>query len=200
MPNYSQVNDPRFWERWRSAGAVGTIETSKDAVITLPDRATMLNRLLAVDTNDHVQERFIPLLLQHAGTEKVGEGIVMMISLAIHDYTQGMPPMMTNLMYMNMDRYIDALAGGNRAVVKRAKEFFGEVTASHERKVAAQMEAAKPAKNARNAEGITDDKRKVMEAARKIADMIFTYANTNWRNDDGKPYMEDRRSESANAF
>ncbi len=38
-----------------------------------------------------------------------------------------------------------------------------------------------------------------MEAARKIADMIFTYANTNWRSDNGKPYMEDRRSESANA-
>lgn len=53
--------------------------------ITLPDHEEMLRRLVAVDDNDHLQERFYPILLQSAGRQLVGQGVVMMFTLAISD-------------------------------------------------------------------------------------------------------------------
>ena len=62
--------------------------------VTLPDRDEMLKRLLKVSNDSHAQERFYPILLQSAGRVLVAQGVVMMLALAIHDYTEGMPPMM----------------------------------------------------------------------------------------------------------
>ncbi|HRY22324.1 MAG TPA: hypothetical protein P5311_00975 [Candidatus Dojkabacteria bacterium] len=97
-----------------------------DKVITLPDADDMLHRLIEVDDINHLQERFYPLLLRNAGEEKVATGVVMMITLAIHDYSEGMPPMIQGLMSMNMENYLKALID-DEEVLQEAIEFFQEV-------------------------------------------------------------------------
>lgn len=97
-----------------------------DKVITLPDADDMLHRLIEVDDINHLQERFYPLLLRNAGEEKVATGVVMMITLAIHDYSEGMPSMIQGLMFMNMENYLKALID-DEEVLQEAIEFFEEV-------------------------------------------------------------------------
>lgn len=62
-----------------------------EAKATLPDREELLRRLRLVSDNAHFEERFFPLILKHAGTEKVAMGVVMLMELALYDYLQGMP-------------------------------------------------------------------------------------------------------------
>jgi hypothetical protein len=65
---------------------------SKDKVgesFTLPNKDEMLARLIAVDDNSHLQQKFYPRLLKNAGTVKVPMGVVMMLTLAIHDLHGG---------------------------------------------------------------------------------------------------------------
>ena len=92
-----------------------------EKVITLPNRDEMLERLLKVSDNSHLQERFYPILLKQAGQERVLQGIVMMLALAIHDYVEGMPPVMANLMYMQAPDFIDALVS-DAETAKESKE------------------------------------------------------------------------------
>ena len=91
--------------------------------ITLPDHDEMLRRLVSARDNPHYQERFYPLLLQNAGQEKVSMGVVMMFTLAIHDYGQGMPPMVTNLVMRDVPDFIDALID-DKTVAQEAKDFL----------------------------------------------------------------------------
>jgi hypothetical protein len=94
-----------------------------DKVITLPDREIMFQRLNKVDDNSHLQERFYPLLLKNAGEERVATGVVLMITLAIHDYSEGMPPMIRGLMFMKMEDYLQALID-DEDVLQEAIRFF----------------------------------------------------------------------------
>ena len=77
--------------------------------IVLPEREDMLRRLKSVLDEPHAVERFYPLILKDAGRELVGMGVVMMLQLAIADYTAGMPPIMMAVVQMNVDDYITAL-------------------------------------------------------------------------------------------
>ena len=95
-------------------------EIASEKVITLPNREEMLARLIKVSDNSHLQDRFYPILLEAAGQERVPQGIVMMLAFAIHDYTEGMLPMMTNVMYMQAPGFIDALVSDPEAA-KEAK-------------------------------------------------------------------------------
>ena len=94
----------------------------KEKVITLSGREEMLARLIKVSNEPHFRERFYQLILKHAGETKVVMGIVMLLALAIHDYTEGMPAMMASLLYMQIDEFIDAVCGdGNKEVAAEAK-------------------------------------------------------------------------------
>lgn len=77
--------------------------------ITLPEREDMLRRLKSVMDEPHAVERFYPLILKNAGRELVGMGVVMMLQLAVADYTADLPPIMGTLVQMNVDDYITAL-------------------------------------------------------------------------------------------
>jgi hypothetical protein len=81
----------------------------REGLFTLADKEEMLQRLNAVDDNAHFQERFYPKLLRDAGTQKVPMGVIMMLTLAIHDYSKGMPPMIAGMVSMRVPEYIDAL-------------------------------------------------------------------------------------------
>jgi hypothetical protein len=101
---------------------------SDETLITLPDAETMMSRLKEVNSESHCVERFYPLLTKEAGQERVPMGIIMMLQLAIHDYTEGMPPMMVAVLNMNMDGYIDALVPDESAAAE-AKAHWAEVRA-----------------------------------------------------------------------
>ena len=77
--------------------------------ITLPGAETMMARLKEVNDEPHLVEKFFPRLTEHAGKERVPMGVIMMLQLAIHDYTKGMPAVMVAMLNMDMERYIDAL-------------------------------------------------------------------------------------------
>src|SRR3989344_5470785 len=94
-----------------------------EKIITLPNREEMLQRLLKVNDDSHAQEKFYPILLAEAGRELVAQGVVMMLALAIHDYTEGLPPVMVSLMYMHAPRFIDALVD-DVETAKEAKDFL----------------------------------------------------------------------------
>lgn len=99
----------------------------EEGIIILPDAEEMLKRLVAVDDQPHFQERFYPILLRYAGTEKVAGGVVMMLTMAIYDYTQGMPPLVAFLMHREVPQWIDALVTDPK-VAEAAKAFHAEVT------------------------------------------------------------------------
>lgn len=94
-----------------------------EKTIVLPAREDMLRRLIAVRDIAHYRERFYPILLKDAGQRRVAAGVVMMFTLAIHDYTQGMPPMVGNLVYMDVPEFIDALVD-DKEVAQEAKTFL----------------------------------------------------------------------------
>lgn len=77
--------------------------------VTLPKKDEMLRRLLLVNNNSHLQQKFYPLLLEQAGVEKVALGVVMLLQLAIFDYTKGLPAVIGGTLNMQMPNFIDAL-------------------------------------------------------------------------------------------
>lgn len=97
--------------------------TMTDKMFNLPSEDEMLQCLLEVDDDSHLQERFYPKLLKQAGQQKVAMGVVMLLQIAIHDYTEGMPASMGAIMNMRMPDFIDALVP-DEEVAKEAKAFF----------------------------------------------------------------------------
>jgi hypothetical protein len=98
-----------------------TIDEEK--FIVLPQRDEMLKRLLRVSTEKYLQEKLYPLILNYAGSEKLPEGIVMLLMLSIHDYCEGMPPMMSTILTRKVPAFIDALVD-DEDVAREAKDFF----------------------------------------------------------------------------
>lgn len=95
----------------------------EEKVITLPGRDEMQKRLLAINGSSHLQQKFYPILLEYAGRQLFPQGVVTMLVLAIHDYIEGMPPMMSDLMYMSAPKFIEALVD-NPEDAERAKTFL----------------------------------------------------------------------------
>lgn len=82
---------------------------SGDNVVVLPTREEMERRLIDVDDNAHLRERFYPLLLASAGQERVAPGVALMMAFAIEQYSKGMPPGMRRLMYLRAPEFVTAL-------------------------------------------------------------------------------------------
>lgn len=95
----------------------------------LPSKEEMLQRLLNVDSNPHAQQKFYPLLTEHGGEQKLAQGVVLMLQLAIHDYTQGLPAIMVTLLNMRMNDFIDALCP-DKEIAAEAKAFYEQVMAA----------------------------------------------------------------------
>ena len=89
----------------------------------------MLQRLLAVDANSHLQQKFYPSLTKHAGEEKVAMGVVLMLQIAIGDYTKDLPRMFASMLNKKMNNFIDALCP-DEEIAAEAKALFEEATAS----------------------------------------------------------------------
>lgn len=76
--------------------------------VTIGSAEELTDRLVTIDDNPHLQERFYPRLMKLAGQELYGEGIVNALVLAVADYTEGQPPIMTTLMHMRLHQFIPA--------------------------------------------------------------------------------------------
>lgn len=102
-----------------------------DKVITLPNREEMLKRLLEVKCSSFTQQKFYPILLESAGEKKDAVEVVSMLALAIDDYTEGLPPMISYLMYRQANHFIDALIN-DAEVAQQARDFLqGALQASN---------------------------------------------------------------------
>lgn len=103
--------------------------SKQDKVVTLPSAEEIMNRLKKVEmgANDYMAERFYPLIAQEAGRELVAQGVVMMLTLKIHDFmSSGYPPIMTGILHMYVPQLIDALVD-DKDVAEEAKRFHQKV-------------------------------------------------------------------------
>ena len=96
-----------------------------EKTVILPDHEEMFRRLLGVSDDAYMQERFYPILLKKAGRQLVAPGVVMLLTLAIHDFVDGMPPGMANAMFAQAPDFIDALVT-DAEVAEQAKTFLRE--------------------------------------------------------------------------
>ena len=89
--------------------------------VNLPSSDEIMRRLTAVYADPHTVERFYPLIAKEGGREIVATGVCVRFTLSIHDYVQGMPPMIANLMFFWVPKWIDALID-DKEVAKEAKK------------------------------------------------------------------------------
>lgn len=93
-------------------------------LIVLPCADEMKRRLIAVDDNSHFQEKFYPILLKEAGRKLFPSGVIMMLMLAINDYSKDLPPLVESLMvYGSMPEFISALVTDEEAL-KETLDFY----------------------------------------------------------------------------
>ena len=94
-----------------------------EKVITLPNREEMLKRLLRVSEDQHLQERFYPILLELAEKQYITEDVVMRLMTTIQNFVKSMPPIAMRMMYMRAPQFIDALVNDLDAA-SQAKTFL----------------------------------------------------------------------------
>jgi len=81
-------------------------------VVTLPNEQEIVDRLKKVDigANGYMAERFYPLIAAEAGRELVAQGIIIMLTLKIYNFTHsGYPPAMEGVLHMYVPQFVDAL-------------------------------------------------------------------------------------------
>ena len=79
--------------------------------ITLPGREEMLQKLIAVDSNVIVQEKFYPYLLQGAGKEMGPKGCVVMFRIALSEFEKKFSSQERAVLQAETPFFIDALVG-----------------------------------------------------------------------------------------
>ncbi len=94
------------------------------ATMTLPDAAAMLSALRSVEDDRGMTDDLYARIIQNAGSEKVGPGVVMMLLIAIHGYMQGYPPQMFALVCGFVPKWVEALTEGHEAVRADALEHW----------------------------------------------------------------------------
>lgn len=80
-----------------------------ETIISLPNKEEMLQRLTALDADPHLQQKLYPLLLKNAGREKYPLGVVILLNLALNDYTENNPPEVAATVSLRAPQFIDAL-------------------------------------------------------------------------------------------
>jgi hypothetical protein len=75
----------------------------------LPAYDDLRQRLIAVDNEPHVVEKFYPHILKLAGQEQAGLGVALALTLATHDYTAGLPPVLARVVQLRLPNYVRAI-------------------------------------------------------------------------------------------
>lgn len=133
-----------------------------DITIVLPSNPVdIINRLSAVNGESSLVKELYPDIAKHAGAKLRPEGVVMLFTLAISDYSQNYPPFGGTILYRLMPRWIDAIVD-DKVAVEAVNEFIN--------KVDKDVEAAKPVRIA-PVGPIEDDN--LYLAVRKIVDIFY---------------------------
>lgn len=83
--------------------------------ITLPQSAEMKRRLIAVDGNQYVVNRFYPIILRSAGKQHMsGEDVVRMLVEAIDTYTSHEPTV--KMLRAALEEYVTVLIDDERVL------------------------------------------------------------------------------------
>ncbi len=99
-----------------------------DKAVVLPSAQEIMQRLAKVDmgANAYMAERFYPSIAKEGGRQLVASGIVLMLSLKVHDFVaSGYPPMMEGIMQMYVPKFIDVLVD-DMEVAEEARRFHQE--------------------------------------------------------------------------
>jgi hypothetical protein len=81
-----------------------------EKMITLPAADEMLARLRTVIDEPHTVANFYPKITRYAGQSKTVSGIEMMITLAIYDYAENLPPAVATGLHVALPRFVRALS------------------------------------------------------------------------------------------
>jgi len=92
-------------------------------LLTLPSACEMLRRLREVDDNPYYEGRFYPRILQLAGLQVSAEQLVISLTLAMHNHTDGMPKEIASSEYQRLPAFIRALIDDDR-IFEATKEYF----------------------------------------------------------------------------
>lgn len=101
---------------------------SERKVVTLPSEEEIMARLKEVDmgAKGYMAERFYPLIAQEGDRELVAGGVVMMLTLKIHDFVaSGYPPNTAGILHLYVPALIDALVD-DQEIAEEAKQFHQE--------------------------------------------------------------------------
>ncbi|MEE8131837.1 MAG: hypothetical protein V3T98_02225 [Candidatus Paceibacterota bacterium] len=96
--------------------------------IKLPSAEEIIKRLKNVYDNDHVAERFYPMIAKEAKKQLVAEGVTMMFTLKIHDFVASgyrYPGVIEDILHMYVPSFIDAIID-DKEVAEAAKVFHQE--------------------------------------------------------------------------
>ena len=83
--------------------------------ITLPDAPEMMSRLRSVLDEPHAVAKLYPKITRHAGERKNRDGIELMLTLAICDYTENLPDVVATGLRMMLPAFAAALGTGSAA-------------------------------------------------------------------------------------
>jgi hypothetical protein len=78
-------------------------------LVTLGSASQITEALMKVNDATHVQQKLYPKLTSQADQQKYPMGVLLLIELALHDYCNGLPPMMHNLLSMQVPEFIKCL-------------------------------------------------------------------------------------------
>lgn len=164
------------------------MNATEEKTIVLPARDDMLARLIKVNDNAHYQQKLYPLILESAERELNGAGVVMMMQLAIADYTRGMPGMMANLLQLDLKVYIGAIVDDDE-VLMDASDFIDTIEA----KIQEDLDARPPAPA--RPELTEEQQVSLMRHAKRIAEIFDEHTN-----ESGQQASMGHRAGGANPF
>lgn len=79
------------------------------ATAPLPDHDELLRRLVSVDDTSHMINGFYPHITKAAGRELTGMGVVMLLHLAVADYTADFPSAMSAVVLLRLEAFTRAV-------------------------------------------------------------------------------------------
>lgn len=89
----------------------------------LPQRDAMLARLLAVNADEKLREKFYPRLLEYAGSPKTAQNVGAVLMHAYHTYSDCLPDKEAIDLHLQLPAYVDAIAP-DEEVARDAKYFL----------------------------------------------------------------------------
>lgn len=97
---------------------------SEELTFVLPDRDELHRRLLSVVDEPHIVRGLYPRIEEHAGRVFPALGFILMWTLALNDYTTGMPPQVAMVQETAVHLYARALID-DPAVLQQTLTYLG---------------------------------------------------------------------------